>query len=212
MRSTIKNIAFDLGGVVLALSYENAIRTFEEIGLRDARQHLDAFHQHGIFGDLESGRVSAEEFRVELSKIIGRELTVDECFYAWHGYVESVPQRNLDMLLQLRQQGYKVCLLSNTNPYMMQWAERDFDGEGHPISDFFDAMYLSYQCGVMKPRREIFEMMLKGQQAKAEETIFVDDGPRNVEAAAALGMHTLCPHDNEDWTAPLEELIRRLSE
>ena len=95
---------------------------------------------------------------------------------------------------------------------MMQWAERDFDGEGHPISDFFDAMYLSYQCGVMKPRREIFEMMLKGQQAKAEETIFVDDGPRNVEAAAALGMHTLCPHDNEDWTEPLEELIRRLSE
>ena len=94
----------------------------------------------------------------------------------------------------------------------MQWAERDFDGEGHPISDFFDAMYLSYQCGVMKPRHEIFEMMLKGQQAKAEETIFVDDGPRNVEAAAALGMHTLCPHDNEDWTEPLEELIRRLSE
>ena len=110
MPSTIKNIAFDLGGVVLALSYENAIKTFEEIGLRDARQHLDAFHQHGIFGDLECGKISAEVFREELSRIIGRQLTADECFYAWHGYVESVPQRNLDMLLQLRQQGYKVCL------------------------------------------------------------------------------------------------------
>lgn len=208
----IKNIAFDLGGVVVALSYEQAVRRFEEIGLKNARQHLDAFEQKGIFGDLESGRISAEDFRRELSLLVGRELTADECYQAWHGYVDYVPKRNLEAILSLRARGYKVCLLSNTNPYMMQWAERDFDGEGHPISHFFDAMYLSYQCGVMKPRREIFEMMLKGQQAKAEETIFVDDGPRNVEAASALGMHTLCPHDNEDWTAPLEELIRRLSE
>ena len=83
MTYRISNIAFDLGGVVIALSYENAIRRFEEIGLPDARQHLDAFHQHGIFGDLESGRISAEVFRAELSKIIGRQLTMDECFYAW---------------------------------------------------------------------------------------------------------------------------------
>ena len=208
----VKNIAFDLGGVVLALSYEQAVRRFEEIGLRNARQHLDAFEQKGIFGDLESGRITAEDFRRELSLLVGRELTAEACYQAWHGYVDYVPKRNLEAILSLRARGFKVCLLSNTNPYMMQWAERDFDGEGHPISDFFDAMYLSYQCGMMKPRREIFEMMLKGQQAKAEETIFVDDGPRNVEAAAALGMHTLCPHDNEDWTEPLEELIRRLSE
>ena len=208
----VKNIAFDLGGVVLALSYEQAVRRFEEIGLRNARQHLDAFEQKGIFGDLESGRITAEDFRRELSLLVGRELTAEACYQAWHGYVDYVPKRNLEAILSLRARGFKVCLLSNTNPYMMQWAERNFDGEGHPISDFFDAMYLSYQCGVMKPRREIFEMMLKGQQAKAEETIFVDDGPRNVEAAAALGMHTLCPHDNEDWTEPLEELIRRLSE
>ena len=35
----IKNIAFDLGGVVLALSYEQAVRQFEAVGLRDARRH-----------------------------------------------------------------------------------------------------------------------------------------------------------------------------
>lgn len=55
----IKNIAFDLGGVVLALSYEGAVKRFEEIGLEDARQHLDAFQQHGIFGQLEEGSITA---------------------------------------------------------------------------------------------------------------------------------------------------------
>ena len=209
MPSTIKNIAFDLGGVVLALSYENAIKTFEEIGLRDARQHLDAFHQHGIFGDLECGKISAEVFREELSRIIGRQLTADECFYAWHGYVESVPQRNLDMLLQLRQQGYKVCLLSNTNPYMMQWARTPaFDGGHHPIDYYFDHLYLSYECKVMKPSPEIFQMMLNGQQATADETLFIDDSPKNCAAAEALGIHTLCPQNKEDWIPALKNYTK----
>ena len=59
----------------------------------------------------------------------------------------------------------------------------------------------------MKPHREIFEMMLKGQQAQPEETLFVDDGSRNVEAAAALGMRTLCPQNNEDWIASVEAIL-----
>ena len=166
--SMIRNIAFDLGGVVLALSYEQAVKRFEEIGLKDARQRLDAFEQKGIFGALESGQITTEDFRRELSMLVGRTLTMDECCWAWHGYVDHVPKRNLEAILSLRARGYKVCLLSNTNPFMMQWADKDFDGEGHPISYFFDAMYLSYECKMMKPKREIFEMMLKGQQDDAE--------------------------------------------
>ena len=196
---------------MLALSFEQAVKRFEEIGLADARQRLDAFEQKGIFGDLESGRISAEDFRRELSLLVGRELSMDDCYQAWHGYVDHVPKRNLEAILSLRAKGYKVCLLSNTNPFMMQWADNDFDGEGHPIGYFFDAMYLSYECQTMKPRREIFEMMLKGQQAQPEETLFVDDGPRNVEAAKALGMQTLCPQNNEDWIEPLEAMLRSSS-
>ena len=148
----IRNIAFDLGGVVVALSYEQAVKRFEGLGLRDARKHLDAFCQKGIFGDLEKGMISPEEFRAELSQLVGRELSHDECKYAWHGYVEAVPQKNLQMLLRLRELGYKVCLLSNTNPYMMQWAKsNEFDGNGHSIEYYFDHLYLSYECKQMKP-------------------------------------------------------------
>ena len=205
----IRNIAFDLGGVVVALNYEQAVGRFEDIGLKDARQRLDAFEQKGIFGDLESGRISAEDFRRELGLLVGRSLTMDECSTAWQGYIDHVPKRNLEALLSLRARGFKVCLLSNTNPFIMQWAEKDFDGEGHPISHFFDALYLSYRCKVMKPRREIFEMMLCGQASLPEETLFVDDGPRNIEMAAAMGMQTLCPPNNEDWTAALENMLQR---
>ena len=204
----IKNIAFDLGGVVIALNYEQAVKRFEEIGLKDARKHLDAFHQRGIFGDLESGTITPEEFRVELGKLIGRVVTYEECLYAWHGYVEQVPQKNLQMLLKLRQQGYQVCLLSNTNPFMMQWAmSNEFDGNGHSMDYYFDNLYLSYKYKYMKPSPEIFKIMLEGQQSSAEETLFIDDGQKNVEAAKELGMKTLFPKNNEDWTEPLAKLL-----
>lgn len=206
--TTIRNIAFDLGGVVIALSYEQAVKRFQEIGLSDARKHLDAFCQQGIFGDLENGLITTEQFRAEISRLVGRQLTHDECRYAWHGYVEAVPQRNLQMLLKLRTLGYKVCLLSNTNPYMMQWAmSNDFDGNGHSIEHYFDHLYLSYQCKQMKPSPEIFQMMLAGQQSSPAETLFIDDGLKNIQAAQALGMHTLMPENNEDWTKPLTKLL-----
>ncbi|MBR0265446.1 MAG: HAD-IA family hydrolase [Prevotella sp.] len=60
-----------------------------------------------------------------------------------------------------------------------------------------------YECRLMKPSPAIFEMMLQGQQATADETLFIDDSPKNVEVAQSLGIHTLCPRNNEDWTQML---------
>lgn len=113
---SIKNIAFDFGGVVVALSLQGAIKAFEKIGVKDASQRLDAFHQTGVFEDLESGRITAEEFRIAMCQLTGRDVSMQDCFEAWHGYVDHLPQRNLDTILRLREKGYQVCLLSNTNP------------------------------------------------------------------------------------------------
>ena len=89
---------------------------------------------------------------------------------------------------------------------MMQWARTpDFDGGNHPIDYYFDHLYLSYECRLMKPSPAIFEMMLQGQQATPDETLFIDDSPHNCETAQSLGIHTLCPHNNEDWTPMLRE-------
>lgn len=207
----IKNIAFDLGGVVVDLSFEGAVRRFQQLGLKDARQRLDAFVQKGVFADLEAGRITMEEFRAEMSRLAERPVTMQDCYEAWLGYVDDVPQRNLDAILRLRENGYKVCLLSNTNPFITRWAcSPAFDGRGHSIDYYFDRLYLSYECGVMKPSPKIFQMMLEGQDAKAEETLFVDDGEPNVLAAQALGIHTLCPKNNEDWTVFPE--IKRMIE
>ena len=204
----IKTIVFDLGGVVFAQNYEKAVSHFEEIGVGDAQRLLDPFAQAGFFGDLESGRITADEYRRELSKLAGRELTVKDCVYAWTGYVDHLPKRNLEALRRLRNEGYRLVLLSNTNPFMMMWAmSPEFDGEGHSLRDYFDACYLSYECRLMKPDPAIFQLMLTREGIRPEETLFLDDSERNIEAARALGIHTICPKDNADWPA---ELFQRL--
>lgn len=205
----IKNIVFDLGGVIITLSQDEAIRRFEALGLQDARQRLNAYTQSGIFGDLEAGKIDAETFRVELSKLVGREVTYEECRHAWLGYCKELPQRNLDCLKRLRQEGYRVILLSNTNPFMMSWAlSPDFDGQGHSLEDYMDALYLSYKCRVMKPSPEFFRQVLLGEQIMPEETLFVDDGPRNVAAASQMGIYTYCPENGADWTKEVLEKVK----
>jgi putative hydrolase of the HAD superfamily len=60
----------------------------------------------------------------------------------------------------------------------------------------------------MKPDERIFRMMLEGQRASADNTLFIDDGRKNVEAASRMGIHTLCPLNNEDWTGMLAEALK----
>ena len=206
----IKNIIFDLGGVVITIDQEQAIRRFEELGLKDAAKQLDPYTQQGIFGDLEAGKISAEEFRSACSQMIGREVSYKECQYGWQGYAKDVPLRNLKALKRLKAEGYRIILLSNTNSYMMDWAESsDFDGEGHPLSYYFDAEYKSFECKLMKPDEAFFRHVLMSEKIFPEETLFVDDGPRNVAAASQLGIRTFCPVNGEDWT---EEIYQYLGE
>ena len=206
----IKNIVFDLGGVIFKIDKNQAIRRFNEVGFADAASYLDAFAQIGIFGDLESGKISAEQFRCQLSELAGKQLSLEDCAYGWQGYAVELPQRNLDKLIELRQRGFRVSLLSNTNPFMMQWARSSaFDGRGHGLDHYFDALYLSYEMGIMKPERRIFEMMLQGENAKPEETVFIDDSAHNTEVAASLGIHVLQPDNGADWHGMLEDLISR---
>ena len=201
---------FDLGGVIITLDQPSAVRRFREIGLQNAEEMLDPYRQKGIFGDVEQGSISAETFRTELSKMVGRQLSFDECRYAWLGYAKELPKRNLEAIKELRRQGYRVILLSNTNPYMMSWVMSDeFDGEGHSLAHYMDACYLSYEMKLMKPDDNMFRQVLMNEKTFPNEILFVDDGPRNVEAATALGMHTLCPQNNEDWIAPLHALLER---
>ncbi len=205
----IKKIAFDFGGVIIRQNQQQAVERFKQIGLLDAEERLGAYTQQGIFGQLEEGKITAEDFRWQLSLLIGRAVTIEDCSYAWRGYCDGLPQRNLEALQRLRREGYGLSILSNTNPFMMGWAlSQNFDGNGHSLADYVDALYLSYQMKVMKPSAEIFHRVLEAESVRPEELLFVDDSSHNISAAQELGIATFQPVNGEDWTEELFQLLR----
>jgi len=206
----IRTIIFDLGGVIITLDQTESIKRFKALGVKNIEDYLDCYTQVGIFGDLEEGKITAEDFRRELSVICGHELTFEECKHAWLGYRADLPERNLNALRELRKKGYRLVLLSNTNPYMMSWAEsNEFDGHGNSIHDYFDACYMSYKVGVMKPDEQFFHKVLQGEKALPEECLFLDDGTRNVAVASELGIRTYLAKNGEDWTHDLFEILEK---
>ena len=203
----IKQIVFDFAGVIADLTWEGAVATFGDLGLKNADKILDKYHQNGIFQALEEGKMDIDTFTEELGKMCGRTLNQDEIRKAWMGYFNGLDERKLDFIEELRKE-YKVYLLSNTNPYIMDWAcSPKFSSKGKSLNDYFDKLYLSYKIGYTKPHEGIFNFMLEDGNMKPEETLFVDDGLSNIEAAQKLGMHTFHPKNATLWVTELRNAL-----
>ncbi|MEG1749160.1 MAG: HAD family phosphatase [Tannerellaceae bacterium] len=207
--TTIKNIVFDLGGVILDLDRDRAVKRFIEIGVADAEQLVDAYEQKGLFLELENGTLTAAEFCRKLSDHTGKELTEPMIHDAWMGFVVDIPQQKLDYILALKND-YNVYLLSNTNPFIMAWArDSGFTPAGRPLTAYFHKLYASYEIGITKPDSRIFDYMRQDAGLNPGETLFVDDGIKNIQAASALGYQTYQPLNKEDWRGAIDRMLGR---
>ena len=204
----IKNIVFDFGGVIADISRDKAVQAFFKIGLEDAEIRLDKYHQTGIFQELEEGKLSADEFREELSKLCSRVLTKEEVQQAWMGFITGIDIRKLDYILELKK-SYRIYILSNTNPYVMSWAcSPQFSSQCKSLADYCEKLYLSYQIGYTKPEPEIFNFMLRDSKIIPSETMFVDDGSVNIGIGKKLGFYTFQPQNGTDWREELTQLLK----
>ncbi len=196
----IKNIVFDLGGVILDLDRSEAVRRFESIGLERAEELLDPYHQKGIFLELEEGKLSEKAFYNAVRAEAGKSISDEDIAWGWMGFIADCQDYKLKMLEDLKASGYNLYLLSNTNPIIMKWAmSPDFSKKGKNLSLFFDKLYLSYQMGCVKPNPEIFHQMISDSGMVSSETLFIDDGKANVDMGKRLGFKTYQPLNGEDF-------------
>lgn len=205
----IKTILFDMGGVVFLQDTAEAFRRFTEIGV-DARQYIGDYGQKGLFLELENGDISAEDFRAGISRLVGRDLSWEQVQHCWLGFLRSVPADRLKNLLALRKY-YRICLASNTNPFIMAYTHSDrFSGDGHGIGHYFDHLYCSYEMGCCKPREEFFRKILASEGLEPQEVIFVDDSRKNIAAAEAVGIKGVWVAPDSDWLPALKQVLKEV--
>lgn len=206
-QTMIKNILFDMGGVIFDQDTDKAFRRFAAAGI-DTDRYLGKFGQQGFFLDLELGKIDEAEFCRRMAEATGRpEISHDEAAACWQGFYSSTPLYKLHALDELRKK-YHLGLLSNTNPFMMELTDSPrFSPERRPISSYFDSMFLSCEMKLYKPDRAIYEEALRRDGMKAEETLFIDDSLKNVEGARLAGLHGLHVPTNADWRPLLNKYL-----
>lgn len=197
MTTGIKNILFDLGGVLVDLNKQACVDAFDAIGYPQAETMLSNYVQSGIFLELEEGHITPEAFyQAIMAEAPVTKEQIDEAFFK---FLEGIPQYKMEMLLELKKK-YKILMLSNTNHIMFSWLREAYFGvDGHTIDDYFDELFLSYEMGVAKPNPEIFKILIEKHGIVPSETLFLDDGIKNIEAAAELGFKTYFVQPHEDF-------------
>ena len=203
----VKAIVFDMGGVLVDLYYDRAVSSFKAIGFEEVCDYLDPCHQKGIYGDMEAGIVSPDEFySFVLSKCNPGTVKadIDACI---KNFYEGPSKEKADYLHTLKDRGYKIYMLSNNNPIMMRICAEDFRNAGIDLDDFFDELFISSSMKMLKPSQEIYLESIRRTGLKAEELLFIDDSPRNIEGARKAGMNAVDYVQGDSLSAAIEPYL-----
>lgn len=188
----VRNIIFDLGGVVIDLDRSEAIKALEGLGLRDASALLGEYEQKGPFLLHEKGEISTSELFDMLLPQCKPDTRCTDIRDAFEQFLRRLPVERLQTITALREKGYKVYVLSNTNPIMFtHWIDNAFRQEGKAMNDYFDGIVTSYQERTCKPDPQIFRNLLERYGLKAEETLMLDDSAANCASARSVGMEAI---------------------
>ena len=188
----IKNIIFDLGGVVIDLQRLNAVKALQDLGIADADKLLSDYEQKGPFLKLETGEFTSADFFDTLLPLCRPGTTTCDIRDAFEQFLVGLPVERLLTIEALRKHGYHVYVLSNTNPVMYNhWIEQAFRQDGKTINDYFDGIVASFQERTCKPDPQIFRNLVNRYHLDPAETLMLDDSAANCKAAESIGLSAI---------------------
>jgi len=190
--SHIKNIVFDLGGVIIDLDFAGALNAFSNLSGLPVEEVKNRTKGFMLFTEYEKGQISSDGFRDQIRQILQIQSTDDQIDQAWNALLGGIPKERVE-LLQFLKPKFNTFALSNTNEIHV----REFSsivsqsmGSVDSFMELFHEVYFSHEMKMRKPDAEIYETVLNGQDLLASETLFIDDNRQNIESAANLGIHT----------------------
>lgn len=200
----IKNIIFDFGGVLIPIDESSTKQSINDLG---AKKELS--EQIEIFHSVEKGLISSNEFLTKIQPFFFRKIFKPELAKAWNAMLKPLPAERKNFLKRLKKD-YRIFLLSNTNELHINHI-KEVAGrfEYKQFYRQFEKVYYSHEVGMRKPDAEIFEMLLKENDLKAEETFYIEDGEKHIETAESLGIKTWHFNPEED---DINDLGKVLSE
>ena len=203
----IDNIIFDLGNVILNIDYQNTIDAFEKIGVPDASIFYSKSSQLNIFNQLETGRISKQNFILEIQKFVPKA-SASQIINAWNAILQDLPNERLEILKNIKDK-FSIFLLSNTNTIHI---EKIIDKLGkkkyEEFYNLFDKVYYSHEVKLRKPNADIFKLVIKENCLSIKNTLFIDDSIQHIESAKKIGLKTYHLDGNETLESIFPDIIQ----
>ena len=196
-----------MGGVLVDLDIEGCKNAYKQLlGYHRIDELIDPCHQKGIYGDLEEGTLSAEDFRAAVlaeSNPGSRAELVDEAM--WH-ILSGISPYKAELLNRLAE-SYDLYMLINNNPVCMPRSRRLFEEAGAPLDKVFRKCFLSYEMKALKPSEAFYKTVVAEIGLPAEQMIFIDDSQKNVDGAIAAGLPSVYYEPGTDLSALIAEVL-----
>ena len=183
----IRNIVFDLGGVILNIDYQLTAVEFKKLGVSNFEDIFSQFKQSKMSDEFETGKISEEDFYQGIKKIAEVDFSFLEFKRAWNAMLLDLPKERISLLEQLSKR-YRLFLFSNTNKtHYEEFKKR----AGNSFDLVFEKAYYSHKFGKRKPDRTSFSTILDEHKLSVNETLFIDDSEQHINSASSLGIQTI---------------------
>ncbi len=196
----IRNIIFDIGNVLTDFRWKEFL---QDKGFD--RDMVDRIARASVltpfWNEVDRGVWEIEKV---MQTFIDQDPEIEEELRRAYGNVHGIVTKRdyaIPWIRGLKDAGYGVYYLSNFSEKVYQECQDALD-----FLPLMDGGILSYREQVIKPDAEIYRRLLSRYSLKAEESVFIDDTPANVEAARELGIHGICFRTEEQAREELERL------
>ena len=189
--SNIKNIIFDLGGVLLNLDFDASIKAFHKLGLKEQVMDHKLSYSDPVFYELEVGKISPKVFCNQVRKVLNNPDVTDlQIEDAWSAIMLDLPENRLIKVQELSK-GYNIYLFSNTNQIHIERLHQAFKAKyGFDFPSLFIKDFYSHEIHERKPDLISYQKVIELSGVNPEETIFIDDLEKNIIGAQQAGLKT----------------------
>lgn len=195
-----KNIIFDLGNVLVKLDSPGCMNAFKALGMEKLTDFGAYPEAKKLMGELGIGLISTEQFCDAARDLTQTTVSNSQIIEAVNRMLVVIPDRKKQKLLELKANGYRLFLLSNTIDVHWDYCvDKLFPYQGHNVEDYFEKVFLSQRLHLSKPDARIYEEVIRQAEIVPKESLFIDDLKENCVAAEKLGIHTFQNIEFDDW-------------
>ena len=198
----INTVVFDIGMVLVYFRWREL---YAELGFEGEKfeRIAKATVYNTWWNEFDKGGISIGEIVDRYAKTAPEYRTDIAKIYDYADQFVTLYDYAIPWIRELKNRGYKVYILSN-------WSEPAYEANKDTHLRFLkevDGAIISYKEGIIKPNREIYQLLCERFCINPLEAVFLDDNISNVKAAKEFGLHAILFENYEQAKDELERYL-----